>query len=54
MKALRAGAVAVMLALPPVAQAATCSCAAVPLLGSMDTGAPAAGRKASMPTLVAV
>ena len=45
MKALRAGAcaVAVLLAFPPGARAATCSCAAVPLLGSMDTGAPTGG-----------
>ena len=45
MKALRVGAVAVaaVLVLPPTATAATCSCAAVPLLGSMDTGAPAGG-----------
>ena len=36
-------AVAAVLAGPPAALAATCSCAAVPLLGSMDTGAPAGG-----------
>ena len=45
MTALRAGAcaVAILLAFPPGARAATCSCAAVPLLGSMDTGAPVGG-----------
>ena len=45
MKALRIGVCAVVaaLAFPPTATAATCSCAAVPLLGSMDTGAPAGG-----------
>ena len=45
MRALLAGAWAVagVLALAPAAMAATCSCAAVPLLGSMDTGAPGGG-----------